>query len=172
MKKIKAWIPNMFTFGNAALGISAIVHTINGNITIGAFLLLIAMVFDFFDGFTARKLNVTSDIGKELDSLADAISFVTAPSLIIYMNYLSPSNWGIIVSALIVIFGIYRLARFNIHGTTKYFVGIPTPLFALVTVILILGNIALSPILASIIFLVLGYLMISKIKIPTFKGGK
>ena len=81
-------IPNFITSLNLVSGFIAIIFAANGDIITASWLILAAMIFDFLDGFSARLLKAYSDIGKELDSLADVVSFGVAPGLIIY-NLLS-----------------------------------------------------------------------------------
>jgi CDP-diacylglycerol--serine O-phosphatidyltransferase len=78
------YIPNFITSLNLASGFIAIIFAGNGDIVTASWLILAAMIFDFLDGLSARLLNAYSDIGKELDSLADVVSFGVAPALIIY----------------------------------------------------------------------------------------
>ena len=77
-------IPNFITSLNLAAGFIAIIFAANGDLVTASWLILAAMIFDFLDGLSARLLKAYSDIGKELDSLADVVSFGVAPALIIY----------------------------------------------------------------------------------------
>ena len=77
-------IPNFITSLNLAAGFFAIIYAANGDLVTASWLILAAMIFDFLDGFSARLLKAYSAIGKELDSLADVVSFGVAPGLIIY----------------------------------------------------------------------------------------
>jgi len=144
---IKSFIPNSITCLNLLSGSIAIVLAIQGNVLAAGYLILLATVFDFFDGFVARKLNVMSELGKQLDSLADLVSFGMAPTAIIYeslrysqkipvgAHFLQLSTLNTIIlgmSFIIVIFSALRLAKFNISTNQKYsFVGLPTPAFAI-----------------------------------------
>ena len=100
MIRIKNWIPNFITSLNIAAGSLSIIFTFEGLITQAAYLILIAAVFDFLDGMSARLLNAYSELGKQLDSLADLISFGLAPAIIVYhimkqtllIDTLYPSN--------------------------------------------------------------------------------
>ncbi len=91
---MKKHIPNFITSLNLAAGFISVVFAFNGQLLTASWLILAAMVFDFLDGFSARLLKAYSDIGKELDSLADVVSFGVAPALILYQlisNLLEPS---------------------------------------------------------------------------------
>ena len=81
---MKRHIPNTITCLNLASGFIAIIFAFNGSLATASWLILAAMTFDFFDGFSARTLKAYSDIGKELDSLADMVSFGVAPAIILY----------------------------------------------------------------------------------------
>jgi len=77
-------VPNLITSLNLAAGFIAIIFALEGNLTTASWLILAAMIFDFLDGFSARLLKAYSPLGKELDSLADIVSFGVAPAVIIY----------------------------------------------------------------------------------------
>lgn len=82
---MKKHIPNLITCLNVTSGALAIYMAFNGNLLLAAWLVILAMVFDFFDGFAARLLHVKSDMGKELDSLADMVSFGVMPGVMAYL---------------------------------------------------------------------------------------
>ncbi len=127
-------IPNLITCLNLFSGCLACVMALRGNYTGALFFVIMAAVFDFFDGFVARLLKAYSDIGKELDSLADVVSFGMAPGLVVYSFILSIST-GLPFSDsmpffafLIPIFSAVRLAKFNIDTRqTTSFLGLPVP---------------------------------------------
>ena len=150
-------LPSLFTVGNIAAGYYAIVQSIDGaRLAEAAYFnraslaILIAVLFDGLDGRIARMTNTTSDFGRELDSLADVITFGVAPSLLAYLwgvRAVTPSghaqiearlmHFGAVVCFLFLISGACRLARFNIavnpqprnpgRPDRKYFVGMPIP---------------------------------------------
>jgi len=110
----------------------------NGELILASYAIVIAAIFDFFDGFVARLLKGYSDIGKELDSLADVVSFGVLPSVIIYQLFLQAPQLGILSAYLnysaflIAIFSALRLAKFNIDTRQdENFLGLPTPANAL-----------------------------------------
>ena len=136
--KIKEQIPNFLTLLNLFSGCIAIVFAFNGQLIATSWLIGIAAVFDFLDGFTARLLKVSSPVGKELDSLADVVSFGVVPGVIIYELILQSSNVPDIqvsginiapfVAFLIPMFSAFRLAKFNIDDRqSESFIGLPTP---------------------------------------------
>ncbi|MBK0382403.1 CDP-diacylglycerol--serine O-phosphatidyltransferase [Pedobacter sp. SD-b] len=127
---IKKHIPNALTCGNLLSGCAGIVYAFNGNLKTVAFFVLVSGIFDFFDGFAARLLNVKSDIGKELDSLADVVSFGLLPGLVIYkLLLMSGAGYLAYAGFLITIFSALRLAKFNIDTRqTEDFIGLNTPM--------------------------------------------
>jgi CDP-diacylglycerol--serine O-phosphatidyltransferase len=168
-------IPNIFTIGNLFLGILSIILVFNGEAGRGALLVLIAMMLDGLDGRVARALNVQSEFGKELDSLSDVISFGVAPAFIMYVIAFSDptiisSGIAWMITAVFIICGALRLARFNvIEGTPGYFIGLPIPAAGGILCTLALFHKDLHPYILVLSTLLLSYLMISKVKYPNFK---
>lgn len=132
---MKKHIPNTITCCNLVSGCIAIVFALYGNPTMALMWIIIGAVFDFFDGMSARLLGVSSPIGKELDSLADVVTFGVAPSCIIF-NYLSGCHIHMVflpfLAFVIAAFSALRLAKFNLdERQTTSFIGLPTPANAL-----------------------------------------
>ncbi|MCE7053313.1 CDP-diacylglycerol--serine O-phosphatidyltransferase [Algoriphagus sp. AGSA1] len=132
--KIKSHIPNTITLLNLLSGVVGIIWVLDGNILSGAYFIILAAVFDFFDGFAARLLNVQGEIGKQLDSLADLISFGVLPGMILFQ--MAKANNGIewlsYLTLIIPVFSAVRLAKFNIDTRqSDRFIGLPTPANAL-----------------------------------------
>ncbi|OZA56958.1 MAG: CDP-diacylglycerol--serine O-phosphatidyltransferase, partial [Sphingobacteriales bacterium 39-40-5] len=135
---MKKHIPNSVTCLNLFSGCLGIVFAFQGNLIWASYAIVIAAVFDFFDGMLARLLKAYSDIGKELDSLADMVSFGVLPSVIIYQLFaLSPqidfgADWLSFSAFIIAVFSALRLAKFNIDTRqSENFIGLPTPANAL-----------------------------------------
>lgn len=166
-------IPSMFTIGNLVLGIISIILSFNGEVGGAALLVIIAMLLDGLDGRVARALNVTSEFGKELDSLSDVISFGVAPAFIMYQAAfmeMTPPALAWIATAIFPICGALRLARFNvIDGIPGYFIGLPIPAAGGILATLALFHNELHVSLLLISSLVLSFLMISNTKYPNFK---
>ncbi|PIW69837.1 MAG: CDP-diacylglycerol--serine O-phosphatidyltransferase [Ignavibacteriales bacterium CG12_big_fil_rev_8_21_14_0_65_30_8] len=135
-------IPNLFTAMNMFCGFLSIVHTNQGDYTYAAWLIITAALFDALDGIVARLTHSSSKLGVQLDSLSDVVSFGVAPAFLIYSTYLNNyDNIGLIISALFMIAGGFRLARFNVQlvGFDKeFFYGLPIPLAAITISSLIL----------------------------------
>ena len=138
---MKKHIPNSITCCNLISGCIATGFAFAGNIKVALLLIIIGAVFDFFDGMFARLLNVSSPIGKELDSLADVITFGLAPSTIIfsqlhvmsYPTFLEPlRDYLPYVAFIMAAFSALRLAKFNLDERQALgFIGLPTPANAL-----------------------------------------
>ena len=135
---MKKHIPNFVTCLNLFSGCLGIVFAFQGNLTWASYAIVIAAILDFFDGMLARLLKAYSEIGKELDSLADVVSFGVLPSVIIYHLFaLSPQpefdvTWLSLSAFVIAVFSALRLAKFNIDTRqSENFIGLPTPASAL-----------------------------------------
>lgn len=133
--KIIAQIPNLLTLINLLFGVIGIIWVLDGAILSGAYFVLISAGFDFLDGFVARLLKVQSDMGKELDSLADVVSFGVLPGLILFMmtkNQTEPESFLPYLTLIIPMLSAYRLAKFNLDTRqSDRFIGLPTPANAL-----------------------------------------
>jgi CDP-diacylglycerol--serine O-phosphatidyltransferase len=135
MKITRAVVPSLFTTLNAFCGFMSMMHASRGEIELGAWFIILAAIFDSLDGLMARITRSSSQFGVELDSLADVVSFGAAPSLLVFQAHLWTMNsLGILISAMPLVFGAIRLARFNVQlsGFDKdKFVGLPIPFQAL-----------------------------------------
>lgn len=143
-------IPNMITCCNLLSGCVAAVFAFEGVYTIAFACIIMGAVFDFFDGLTARALKVSSPIGKELDSLADVITFGLAPATMAYswLCECASAHLDMLVASampfaafLLVAFSALRLAKFNVdERQTSSFIGLPTPANALFWGGLVIGS--------------------------------
>ncbi len=181
--RLKRGIPNMFTLGNAVCGFSAIICAILSAqtpvlLTVSAGLIFLAMVFDAFDGRVARTMGVTSDIGANLDSLCDAISFGLAPPVVLF-QLLSGAVWTPLLWVAGIFYvgcAVYRLARFNVETTDAsedahlWFSGLPsTGAAAVVCLGVFVNGLFLPAILPYVILVftaVASGLMVSRIRFP------
>ncbi|PZE16914.1 CDP-diacylglycerol--serine O-phosphatidyltransferase [Putridiphycobacter roseus] len=157
---MKRLIPNLLTAGNLVGGIFAIIFTLNGHMEWAPYCIFLSAIFDFLDGFVARLLKVQSELGKQLDSLADMVTFGVAPGIIVYKLLNGPGThsyihlitnkifydyeWSIgekyewigeylpYIAFLIPVFALFRLAKFNLDTRqTSSFIGLPTPAMTL-----------------------------------------
>ena len=170
-------LPNLFTASSIFVGVISIVEASKDHFVLASWLVLLALIFDGLDGRVARMTNTTSQFGVEFDSLADIISFGIAPAMLLYffVGY-EFGRFGILVSALYVIFGAIRLARFNI-STAKtdpnVFIGLPIPTAAMFVSmwVLLFHKYTLQEYSVTLLFLALGVavLMVSNFRYPSFK---
>ena len=141
---LKKHIPNTITCCNLISGCIATYYAFQGDFLMALLFIIIGAVFDFFDGMSARLLGVSSPIGKELDSLADDITFGFAPSAIVF-GFLSPLTSQVspliaFLAFIMAAFSALRLAKFNLDERQALgFIGLPTPANALFWGSLIVG---------------------------------
>jgi CDP-diacylglycerol--serine O-phosphatidyltransferase len=135
MKITRAVVPSLFTVLNVFCGFLSILNSSQSRIEMGAWFIILAATFDALDGIMARITKSSSQFGVELDSLADVVSFGAAPSFLVYKAHLHTlGSFGVMVSAMPLVFGAIRLARFNVQlvGFEKdYFKGLPIPAAAI-----------------------------------------
>ena len=180
-KKIGVFIiPSLLTAANLFCGFYSIVSVLNSDYVTAAIAILVAMLFDGFDGKIARLTNSTSRFGVEFDSLSDLVSFGVAPGLLIYtwaLNGYGKIGW--LAVFLFVVCGAMRLARFNVQTSVsdnKFFLGLPIPAAAgLIATTVIFDHHILEmgkevrPVVVLIVTYLLAYLMVSTIKYRSFK---
>lgn len=171
-------LPNLFTAASIFTGFYAISLALSHEFTTAAWFIFLALIFDGLDGRVARMTNTASHFGVEFDSLADIVAFGVAPAFILYL-YVGEAygRIGIVVSALFIIFGAVRLARFNVTTSRiepSVFIGLPIPTAAIMISIAVLlleryplyhqYNLLILPFSA-----ILSVLMVSNIRYPSFK---
>jgi len=166
-------IPNMFTLGNLYCGFLSIGFAASGQFKNAAILILIGMMLDSMDGRLARMLKADSTLGKELDSLADIVTFGVAPSFLVYYTYFFQFGiLGFVVAGVFPLFGAYRLARFNISSNKSslhYFIGVPITAAGGILALLTLFGDKIPNIITTVVFTALCFLMVSRIRIPSLK---
>jgi CDP-diacylglycerol---serine O-phosphatidyltransferase len=178
MRITRAVVPSLFTVLNIFSGFRAIIHTSQGDYILAGWFIVLAAVFDTLDGLMARITKSSSDFGVELDSLSDVVSFGAAPSFLVYTLHLhSLGGFGMLMSAMPMIFGALRLARFNVQliGYDKdYFKGLPIPATAITIVSYVMTyytyGVGLPPVAASLlapVVVILSLLMVSSFKYDT-----
>ena len=175
----KSYIPNTITAFSLLSGFLSIIFTSKGNFQLAAVMIFAASIFDLTDGIIARLLKTSSQFGVELDSLADIVSFGAAPAFLIYsFHFYKFNGLGIVISAMLLIFGALRLARFNsqIEDIEKKgdFKGLPIPLAAITVAMFVYyvnnnGEFVKPLYYVSVpLVLVVSILMISNIKYSAF----
>jgi len=179
--KIKQHLPSIFTLINLFLGFLAIINIMGGEYFIACFFILAAGVFDSVDGKIARLIGIPTNFGKEIDSLADMVSFCLAPSILVYSLYTQnmPGISGEVIASVPLFMGAIRLARFNTEPHDKqpaYFTGLPTPMNALsiASLVLFIEHFKIDnpeysqPRLLLPLILSLSYLMVSRVHYAKF----
>lgn len=175
----RRFLPNLCTSMNLVFGMCSILSTYHGDLIWGSIFILLALVADGLDGRTARFFGVSSEMGKEMDSLCDLGSFGIAPAFLAWAFVLQ--NHGLLGMAVVIIFavcGMWRLARFNVNADVVhgYFMGLAIPaggnIVAMTTLLFV--SLGVDPmsfgIAYPIIMAIVGYLMVSHVHYPNFKG--
>lgn len=187
---MKAIIPNTITALNLFCGCVAVINLLDSNFGIACFFVLLSLLLDFLDGFVARILNASSEIGKQLDSLADMVSFGMVPGVIMYLALVNaarpclPTFFNTYLpyfGFILTVFSGIRLAKFNIDSRqSTSFIGLPTPantLFFLIFPIIwkfYPENLFLNQLLENILLLVFlslifSYLLIAELPLFSLK---
>ncbi|MCH8902981.1 MAG: CDP-alcohol phosphatidyltransferase family protein [Bacteroidetes bacterium] len=189
MKKFIRQIPNILTLANLGLGCAAVSFILNNDLAMAALMIYIAAFLDFTDGAMARWLHAESETGKQLDTLADIVSFGLVPGLVFFKlismalstgsnSFSVLSSWNLL-GFLVTIAAAWRLARFNLsESESKSFRGLATPASALLTVSLPLvlmsdewgmRDIILNKYFLAGAVLLLSYLMVSSYRMFSLK---
>ncbi len=179
-------LPSLVTLSSIAAGMTSILFAIKGEFDHAVIAIVLAAVFDSFDGRLARFLKSSSQFGVELDSLADSISFGVAPAFIMFFySTHNVKNFGWIVSVLFAISCILRLARYNVATTAEipeywsyFFTGVPAPAGALLTLIPIMlfytfkDSLYTNKIICIVWMILVAFMMISRIPTLSLKKMK
>ena len=170
-------LANLFTMVNITAGLMATYFITQNNFFIAIILAWIGGAFDIFDGKIARKFKLSNEFGIQLDSFADFLSFVLVPVFLIFQAVYAKTEGAVIVVASLisiyyVISGLRRLIQFNINAdageVSKFFIGVPTPLGAiLLWIVYLANNYTLIPAIAVIVLMALiGWSLNSTLKVP------
>ena len=175
---IKNYIPNVISLASLFLGFLSILNSFIDNYLLACYFIFIAAFLDSLDGAVARVLGVSSEFGKELDSLVDLVSFCLAPSILIYILYSQdmPGISGEVIAFAPLLLGVIRLAQFNVsdNDDASYFKGLPTTFNAIFicSLIMYVQSIKLiepqysDPRLLLPIIMTSSFLMVTKIRYP------
>ncbi|MEI4769471.1 CDP-diacylglycerol--serine O-phosphatidyltransferase [Psychrobacillus sp. FJAT-51614] len=162
VKKLKSHAANMITIANLAFGGAAIMATMNELYTFSVLFIFVAGLLDRFDGMVARKFQLESELGKQLDSMSDIISFGVAPALLIYSMVLHEfSVVGMIITVIYIACGAFRLARFNISESNGYFTGLPITVAGVILTLSFFAINYIPSVSYMFLFIILALLMIS-----------
>ena len=172
-------IANFFTILNLLCGLIAIVFFSNGLVNFGCLFIIFASFFDFLDGYFARKLNISSDFGKQADSLSDMISFGVAPAILLFdiTKGILKSNLDytneiqiFLASSFVFIYSVAALIRLSLfNNQSTHFNGIPSPVAALTVILLPFVEFEINLIIISCYVFILSFLMIMNLQIISIK---
>ncbi|NOZ81172.1 MAG: CDP-diacylglycerol--serine O-phosphatidyltransferase [DPANN group archaeon] len=163
---------DVFTLLNGIFGFSAILASFQGNFPLGTAFILFAVIFDYLDGKIARLSKKASSLGKELDSLADIISFGVAPAFLVYALY---PSWPVLVGGmLLLVAGMLRLARYNVREdapaeqgeVNSHFIGMPITMNGFIFPLAV--YLGLSPAFFPYLLLLSALLMVSSVRFRRF----
>ena len=174
---LQSYLPNMITFLSLGCGLISIIGSGEGMLDVAGLLIIGSVILDVLDGFTARKLKVSSEFGKQLDSLVDVVCFGVAPIILVLAHLKMRGNDWIWILPFVIFFlcaGAFRLARFNIESqmkTSSSSMGITITMAGFIITLAVLSDLEqpdqILPLGIYIaIILVLGYMMTSRIKFP------
>jgi CDP-diacylglycerol---serine O-phosphatidyltransferase len=175
-KKKRSYIPSIITLMNLAAGFIAILL---GDHYWSSICLCFSLLFDVLDGFVARKLNAQSELGRELDSLADLTSFGVAPAYLYYLLAPMDGIVAMIPPTMLVVASAFRLAKFNLLPSSPYFSGLPTPANGIFMIGLFLAYHNNSSLIADcfqneylyfIVPFIFAGLMVSNLRMTSLKG--
>lgn len=171
-------LPNLFTAASIFFGVISIISTLNGNFTKAIIFIFLSLVCDGLDGRVARLTNTASKFGVEFDSLADIIAFGVAPAFLFYIVIGNEfGRVGSLLTAIYIIFGAIRLARFNVTTGTydpSVFIGLPIPTAAIWLAVMVGVYLEYSffmnlKVLYLLAVAVISVLMVSNVRFPSFK---
>ncbi|NLN49210.1 MAG: CDP-diacylglycerol--serine O-phosphatidyltransferase [Clostridiales bacterium] len=155
---------NMITLMNLSMGCFSLLCVFGNEYTLAAGFILLGTLLDRLDGKVARKLDIVSELGKELDSLADLVSFGVAPAILMWSLSLNGIYmYGSAITIIYILSGAYRLARFNVTKTVNYYIGVPITIAGGIMAVAALLSIRhnVSPYLTALLTLSLSYTMVT-----------
>lgn len=179
---LRKYFPDFLTAMNLVCGLIALVFAFDGRPDLAFYMMLAAAVFDFCDGFAARALDAYSDLGKELDSLCDLVSFGVLPAVMLrlQMQAAGTAGWLCWIPLLLAVFSALRLAKFNVDDRQKAsFIGLPTPACAMLCAAFchyvhanpsgVLASWASGPVLIPLVSLCLSFLLVCELPMFSMK---
>lgn len=164
-------LTNIITLFNLLFGSISILYILRGEYSYAAICIILAVLMDSMDGRVARRLHTASELGKELDSLCDLVSFGVAPSILIYTQVFSSFNTftaraAVAAALLYIICGALRLARFNVLNCKDFFLGIPITLAGALMAMISLFSASIPDSIILVIMFILAFLMVSNLRVP------
>ena len=160
-------LANILTFLNLAFGFLSLTYTISGKYNTAALMIILSVIMDSLDGRAARHFDSECDLGKNLDSLSDIVSFGVAPAILIYQYelYILPI-FGLLIAIFYCLCGAYRLARFNASPQSNLFQGVPITFAGGLVAVSTFVTKSMSIWFWGLLLIILSFLMISKLKVP------
>lgn len=166
-------LPNVLTFFNLTFGFLSLTYTVDGKYNIAALMIILSVVMDSLDGRAARRFDAVGDLGKNLDSLSDVVSFGVAPALLVFEYQLILIPYiGKIVCILYCVAGAFRLARFNVTPSSDHFQGVPITFAGGIIALSSFISASISPLFWAGLLLLLAVLMVSNLKVPKINTKK
>ncbi|WP_257346137.1 CDP-diacylglycerol--serine O-phosphatidyltransferase [Pseudalkalibacillus decolorationis] len=166
LKRFRSQTANILTLINLTLGAVALFFIVKGQLELSFWFIFLCALFDRFDGMVARKLQIESEFGKQLDSLCDLISFGIAPAFLIYQASLYEFGIpGIVFVLIYIICGAIRLARFNITEFNGHFTGVPITVAGCILALTYFTTNLLPGFVLMFLVLILSFLMISTVRV-------
>lgn len=170
------WLPSLVTAASLSAGFVSMMLAADGRFDAAVYLLVLAIVLDMMDGRIARWLRATSEFGRQLDSISDAVSSGAAPALLIYLALLRDLGiLGVVVVLVYLLAGMFRLARFNLvtdpHSKARWSIGVPIPIGAGYLMAVVLMRDKIDPVLGAAVVLLAAVAMVSRRRFPNLKGA-
>ncbi|MEL6560266.1 MAG: CDP-diacylglycerol--serine O-phosphatidyltransferase [Bacteroidota bacterium] len=174
--KLLKHLPNLITCGNVVCGSIGIMFVFRNQLEYATYMVWAGAFFDFFDGMVARLVKASSAIGKELDSLADMITFGALPGFFVYQLIVQKDEFLAYAGILIIVFSALRLAKFNVDTRqSENFIGLPTPANCIfITALPSLSSIELfqfvtEPLSLTVIAVMCSFLLVSEVRLLSLK---
>ncbi|KAB2333948.1 CDP-diacylglycerol--serine O-phosphatidyltransferase [Bacillus mesophilum] len=170
LKKIRSQLANIFTIMNVSCGSIACIFIINGQLSFAILFIILAALLDFLDGMLARKLQIQSAFGKQLDSMSDIISFGIAPALLLYQGILYEFGvLGMLAAIIYTCCGAIRLARYHLSDQDEYFIGLPITASGLLSALSMLMILHIPPVFYLSFTIILAFMMVSTMKVKKIR---
>jgi CDP-diacylglycerol--serine O-phosphatidyltransferase len=172
----RSWVPCLVTAANISCGFIAMLAVVNNKLNLAVYLLTLSIALDMLDGRTARLLKATSELGQQLDSFCDAVSFGIAPALLIHAAFLKQMGpVGLAITMVYIFAGLFRLVRFNlssdVHAKASHTLGLPIPIAAAYVMATVLMRDHIPPIAVAVLVLLMAAGMASRWRLPEFNGA-
>jgi len=172
----RSWVPCLVTAANISCGFIAMLAVANNELNLAVYLLTLSIALDMLDGRTARLLKATSELGQQLDSFCDAVSFGIAPAMLIHAAFLEQMGpIGLAITMVYIFAGLFRLVRFNlssdVHAKARHTMGLPIPIAAAYLMATVLMRDHIPPVAIAVLVLLMAAGMASRLRLPELHGA-